>query len=47
MTISNPEASEIKKKLESYSKAAKGPTLEAIQDKIKKADEKRRELLPK
>lgn len=32
---------EIKKKLESYPKAAQGPTLEQIQEKLKRAEEKR------
>ena len=30
MTIPSPESAQIKKKLESYTKAAKGPTLESI-----------------
>lgn len=35
-------APEIKKKLESYSKAAQGPTLESISEKLKRAEEKRK-----
>jgi hypothetical protein len=36
------EIPEIKKKLESYSKAAQGPTLESISEKLKRAEEKRK-----
>ena len=43
MNIANQETvPEIKKKLESYTKAASEPTLESIQEKLKKAEEKRR-----
>lgn len=36
------EEPEIKKKLESYTKAAQGPTLESIEEKLRRAEEKRK-----
>ena len=41
----NTEEPQIKKKLEMYQKAAKGPTLEQISEKLNKAHEKRQQTL--